>query len=251
MSLCPKQIIYKVVVTIKMEAFKMAENCYINQTNSMWNNLPLGSSTVGEVGCVVCCAAMVICKKLAISDDTGKLAVIKSVISNCTDANGDFKPTSTIMYNDSTFKFTRKTAKPNYDTWPIVFYKTYGHAVLATSSSTVLDPGNRNITTVDEANNNYKSSNMAYWTHTFSGNDDSFTCDTHSTVTINKGSKYTARITCSQRPSVVAGTGGIVSISLTSQSGDNYYFAFTGVSTGATGIYINNSSSAVFVCKVV
>ena len=50
---------------------------------------------------------------------------------------------------------------------------------------------------------------------------------------------------------VIAGTGGIVSISLTSQSGNNYYFAFSGVNMGSTGIYINNSSSAVFVCKVV
>ena len=81
--------------------------------------------------------------------------------------------------------------------------------------------------------------------------DTSFTCDTHSTVTIKKGNKYQARITCSRRPDVVAGTGGIVSISLASQSGNNYYFAFTGVGVGSAGIYINHSASAVFVCKVV
>lgn len=79
----------------------------------------------------------------------------------------------------------------------------------------------------------------------------SFTCDTHSTVTIQRGKKYTARITCSQYPKVIAGTGGIVSISMASQSGNDYYFAFTGTQAGSTGIYINNSSSAVFVCKVV
>lgn len=78
-----------------------------------------------------------------------------------------------------------------------------------------------------------------------------FTCDTHSTVTIQKGKKYQARITCSSYPKVVAGTGGIVSVSLASQSGNDYYFAFTGVGVGAAGIYINGSSSAVFVCKVV
>lgn len=81
--------------------------------------------------------------------------------------------------------------------------------------------------------------------------DTSFTCDTHSTVTIQRGKKYTARITCASYPNVVAGTGGIVSTSLTSRSGNNYYIAFTGVNVGATGIYINNSASAVFVCKVV
>ncbi|MVB12094.1 hypothetical protein CAFE_28250 [Caprobacter fermentans] len=85
----------------------------------------------------------------------------------------------------------------------------------------------------------------------YSADNVSFTCDTHSTVTIKKGNKYQARITCSQYPTVVAGTGGIVSISLASQSGDNYYFAFTGINTGSTGIYINKSSTVVFVCKVV
>lgn len=78
-----------------------------------------------------------------------------------------------------------------------------------------------------------------------------FTCDTHSTVTIQRGKKYIARITCSQYPKVIAGTGGIVSISLSSQSGNNCYFAFTGIRAGSAGIYINNSSSAVFICKVV
>ncbi len=234
----------------------MADSCYINQRNARWNDLPFGSSTVGDSGCIVCCAAMVICKKFSISDDTGKLAVIKSVISNCTDENGDFEPTATITYRNTTFEFTRKSTKPNYAAWPIVFYEQINgnpnnnHAVLATSAKYVLDPGNSSITTVSAADKQYKASTMAYWTHTSSGSDD-FDCDTHSTVTIQRGNKYTARITCSQYPTVIAGTGGIVSISLASQSGDNYYFAFTGVSTGATGIYINNSSSAVFVCKVV
>ncbi|XOQ45125.1 MAG: Phage tail fiber protein [Clostridium sp.] len=229
----------------------MADSCYINQTNSKWKNLSLGSSTVGNVGCIVCCAAMVICKKLAISDDDGKLKVIKGVISNCTNNNGDFKWNSSITYNDTTFTFTRTTTKPDYNAWPIVFYRSYGHAVLATSPSTVLDPGKSSITTVDEANNRYKSSDMAYWTHTPSVGDSSFTCDTHSTVTIQRGNKYQARITCSQYPKVVAGTGGIVSTSLASQSGNDYYFTFTGVNVGSTGIYINNSTSPVFICKVV
>lgn len=78
-----------------------------------------------------------------------------------------------------------------------------------------------------------------------------FTCDTHSTVTIQKGKKYQALITCASYPKVIAGTGDIVSISLASRSGNNYFFAFTGAKAGSTGIYINNSSSAVFVCKVI
>lgn len=227
----------------------MADSCYINQTNSRWNDLPFKGSTVGESGCIVCCAAMIICKKLSISDDTGKLAVIKSVISKCTDKNGKFSWAATITYRDTTFKFTHTTTKPNYAAWPIVYYTGTPHAVLATSSTSILDPG-YGYTTVAQAEANLKGPKV-YWTNTSSGNDDSFTCDTHSTVPIQRGNKYTARITCSRRPSVVAGTAGIVNINLASQSGDNYYFAFTGVSTGSTGIYINGSPSAVFVCKVV
>lgn len=218
----------------------MADSCYINQRNAKWNDIRFGSSTVGESGCIVCCAAMVICKKLAISDDDGKLKVIKAVISNCTNNNGDFKSNPSITYNGTTFTFTRTTTKPDYNAWPIVFYRrikgdySHNHAVLATSPSTVLDPGKSSITTVDEANNSYKSSDMAYWTHTPSVGDSSFTCDTHSTVTIQRGNKYQARITCSQYPKVVAGTGGIVSTSLASQSGNDYYFTFTGVNVGST-----------------
>ena len=97
------------------------------------------------------------------------------------------------------------------------------------------------------------------WTHWYKSqwinylNSDNvpFSCDTHSTVTIQKGKKYQARITCSQYPAVVAGTGGIVSVSYASKSGNNYYFAFTGIHAGSTGIYINGSASPVFICKVV
>lgn len=75
-------------------------------------------------------------------------------------------------------------------------------------------------------------------------------CDTTSTVVIKKGNKYQARITSSSYPNVVSGTGGIVSIRLVSKSGNNYYFAFTGIRTGFSGIYINGSLSPVFLCNV-
>lgn len=225
----------------------MADSCYISQTNPKWKNLKLGSSTMGKVGCVVSCAAMVICKKLAISDDDGKLKVIKAVISACT-TNGDFLYTASITYNNTTFKLSHTTTKPNYDAWPIVYYTGTPHAVLAMSSTSVLDPGKGN-TTVDQADHNLIGPKV-YWTHTPSGGDSSFTCDTHSTVTIKRGGKYQARITCASYPQVVAGTGGIVSISFASKSGNDYYFAFTGVKAGSTGIYINGSPSAVFVCQV-
>ncbi|MCY1713381.1 hypothetical protein [Caproiciproducens galactitolivorans] len=82
------------------------------------------------------------------------------------------------------------------------------------------------------------------------GSDFPFSCDTTSTVPIKRGKKYTARITCGKYPSVVAGTGGIVSTKLKSRSGNDYYFSFTDIKAGKTGIYINNARAAVFTCSV-
>lgn len=140
----------------------MAESCYISQTNSKWRNLRLGSSTMGRAGCIVSCAAMVICKRLGISDDNGKLQVIKAVISNCT-TSGDFLYTAPITYNHTTFRFSHTTAKPNYNAWPIVYYTGTPHAVLATSPTSILDPG-YGYTTVAQADANLKGPKV-YWTH--------------------------------------------------------------------------------------
>lgn len=80
---------------------------------------------------------------------------------------------------------------------------------------------------------------------------DTFRSDTTTPVTIKVPGKYQAKITSSTFPDVVAGTAGIVNITLASVSGNDYFFAFNGVKAGSTGIYINRSPSAVFVCNVV
>ena len=82
------------------------------------------------------------------------------------------------------------------------------------------------------------------------GTASSFTSDTHTPVAIQKGKKYQARVSSSSYPNVVAGTGGIVSVRLASRSGNDYYFAFTAVKSGSTGIYVNKSSAPVFICNV-
>ena len=80
---------------------------------------------------------------------------------------------------------------------------------------------------------------------------DTFVSDTTTPVTIQRGGKYQAKITSSTFPDVVAGTAGIVNITLASVSGNDYFFAFNGVTAGSTGIYINRSPSTVFICNVV
>ena len=84
-------------------------------------------------------------------------------------------------------------------------------------------------------------------------NGTSFTCDTHTTVKIAPGGKYTALVYCSAgRPNVVAGTGGVVDISLTKRNGSNWYYSCTakgGLGT-STGVYINGSENPVFLCLI-
>lgn len=71
-----------------------------------------------------------------------------------------------------------------------------------------------------------------------------FTCDTSTTVKVAPGGKYTAMVYCpAGRPNVVAGTGGVCDVSLTSRQDDNWYFTCT--ATGEigqqVGIYINGN----------
>jgi hypothetical protein len=84
-------------------------------------------------------------------------------------------------------------------------------------------------------------------------NGSSYTCDTHTTVKIAPGGKYTALVYCAAgRPNVISGTSGVVDISLTKQSGNNWYYACTakGGLGASSGIYINGSAKPVFICLV-
>ena len=80
-----------------------------------------------------------------------------------------------------------------------------------------------------------------------------FSCDTTTTVYVKQGAKYTVRINCSSgRPTLVAGSNGVVQIDFKSQSGTAYYFEIKAVGKvgNATGIYINGSKISTFIIKV-
>ncbi|WOC33484.1 MULTISPECIES: LysM peptidoglycan-binding domain-containing protein [Caproicibacterium] len=84
-------------------------------------------------------------------------------------------------------------------------------------------------------------------------NDTKFICDTTMDVSITQGGKYTAMVYCTAgRPNVVAGTGGVVDITLKSRKNDNWYFQCTAKGTVGkmTGVYINGSKQPIFHCSI-
>lgn len=78
-----------------------------------------------------------------------------------------------------------------------------------------------------------------------------FISDTTMDITLNVGQTYNAKITVlngGSTPNVVAGTGGVVNVVFGKQTGNDYYYAFTGMTAGSTGIYVNGVK--IFVCYV-
>ncbi|MDR1642630.1 MAG: hypothetical protein LBT59_23315, partial [Clostridiales bacterium] len=62
---------------------------YINQFDANFKKIRFANnSKVGQYGCGVCCAAMIICWKLDISTVNGKQSVLKKVIADATNFNG-------------------------------------------------------------------------------------------------------------------------------------------------------------------
>lgn len=82
------------------------DNYYINQGASSFKNIPFkNDSTVGEAGCGVCCAAMIICKEKGLTSDADKANVIRKVIDDSTNNNGDLTY-STITYGGTKFSWS-------------------------------------------------------------------------------------------------------------------------------------------------
>lgn len=80
-----------------------------------------------------------------------------------------------------------------------------------------------------------------------------FTSDTTMPVTIQPGGTYICKITCSAgRPSLVAGSGGVVDISYQSHTSSQYFFKITADHHGnkETGVFINHEKKPTFVSRV-
>jgi hypothetical protein len=74
--------------------------------------------------------------------------------------------------------------------------------------------------------------------------------DTNSSLFVAKGASYVMKVTSATKPSVGVGTGGVFSVTLLSQNGNDYFYKLTATGTvgSATGIYLNGSK--LFVATV-
>jgi hypothetical protein len=90
------------------------DDYYINQGASSFANIKFkNGTTVGKYGCGVCCAAMIICREKGLTSNTDKANVIKKVIADSTNNNGDLNY-NTITYDGTSFNYyADKTPKEN------------------------------------------------------------------------------------------------------------------------------------------
>ena len=83
------------------------DSYYINQGDSSFKDIPFkgNSGNVGQSGCGVCCAAMIICRELELTSNADKAAVIKKVIADSTNNKGELTY-SPITYDGKTVTWT-------------------------------------------------------------------------------------------------------------------------------------------------
>jgi len=116
----------------------MAQSYYIGQWQDAFKSIPMGGSTVGSIGCAVCCCAMVMCARLKVSDDTNKVAAVKAII-NAGTTGGSLLHDFTVTWKNETFRFQKVTTRPNYPSFPLIQYN--GHFILAINATDGQDPG--------------------------------------------------------------------------------------------------------------
>ena len=74
--------------------------------------------------------------------------------------------------------------------------------------------------------------------------------DTNAALSVAKGASYVMKVTSATAPSVVTGTGGVFSVVLASQNGNEYFYRLTatGAVGSATGVFLNGTK--IFVATV-
>jgi hypothetical protein len=83
---------------------------YINQGDANYSSITFkNKTTVGAYGCGVCCAAMIICKKLGLTSVADKRSILQKVIADATNNNG-LLTYSPVSYNNTTFTFNTGVA---------------------------------------------------------------------------------------------------------------------------------------------
>jgi hypothetical protein len=74
--------------------------------------------------------------------------------------------------------------------------------------------------------------------------------DTNAALSVAKNASYIMKVTSATTPSVVTGTGGVFSVVLASQNGNEYFYKFTAIGAvdSATGVFLNGTK--IFVATV-
>lgn len=141
------------------------DNYYINQTASYVKNLTFkNNTTVGTYGCGVCCFAMIVCWDQGITSESGKASVVKQIIANATNSNGDltynFGTINNVSYTHS--KVSDIAAQIQKDVPTVV--QLNGHYVLAIGYDSsksgyaayiIKDPGSSSNTNLQQPMNKY------------------------------------------------------------------------------------------------
>jgi len=131
---------------------------YINQGDPGFADIRFkNNTTIKSYGCGVCCAAMIVCKTLDLTQTGDKQAVIKKVIADATNADG-LLTYSNVTYDGVVFKFIKNTDyMTSFDLCQPSICKLNGHFVLvngfdsnqnAYEAYLIKDPGasaNRNL----------------------------------------------------------------------------------------------------------
>lgn len=72
-----------------MAKYTVGSVYYINQGTEPFASISMGGSTVKSIGCAVCAFAMLICHKEGYTSETDAVQVVKDIIKQCVDSNGN------------------------------------------------------------------------------------------------------------------------------------------------------------------
>lgn len=143
---------------------------YINQGDANFKDIPFKNGTkVGPYGCGVCSFAMLVCRDQGITTVSGKQKIIKEIIANATNANGDLTYTFGAI-NGKTYTHTNgvdieaelKKGRPVVAQVPGHYVVVYAIDDSKTGNAKYLvkDPGKKSNTHLQQVMNDYNTSTI-------------------------------------------------------------------------------------------
>lgn len=143
---------------------------YINQGDSNYKDIAFKNGTkVGPYGCGVCSFAMLVCRDQGITTVSGKQKIIKEIIANATNSNGDltysFGKLNGKVYihtNGVDIEIGLSNGRPVVVQVPGHYVVVYGVDLSKSGNSRYLvkDPGKRSNTNLQEVMNDYNTNTI-------------------------------------------------------------------------------------------